>query len=77
MKKIIIYTTKSCPYCGMAKNYLSDKNITFEEKDVSNNAETFREMKEKSKQLGVPVLDIDGKIIVGFEKEAIDRELGL
>ncbi len=59
----------------MAKNYLTSKNLNFEEKDVSNNAEFFREMKDKSKQMGIPVLDIDGKIIVGFDKEAIDKEI--
>jgi glutaredoxin 3 len=60
----------------MVKAFLKEKNITFEDLDVGNNPEVAKEMIEKSGQMGVPVIDIDGKIILGFNKEAISRELG-
>lgn len=74
-EKIIIYTTSMCPYCDYAKDYLNEKKVDFEEIDVSNNKEKAQEMIEKSKQMGVPVIDIDGNIIIGFDKEKIDKYL--
>lgn len=75
--RVKIYSTPTCPYCIRAKQFLKDNNIIFEDVDVSANAEAGQEMVEKSGQMGVPVLDIDGKIIVGFDKEGIKRALGL
>jgi glutaredoxin 3 len=77
MKKVIIYSTPTCPYCVFAKNYLDEKNIKYEYIDVSANEEKAQEMVEKSGQNGVPVIDIDGKIIIGFDKGAVDKELGI
>ena len=77
MNDIIIYSTASCPYCQMAKEYLKSKNIEFEDVDVSTDMNRAMEMIRKSGQQGVPVLDIKGKIIVGFNKSAIDESLGL
>lgn len=77
MPKIKIYTTPSCPFCQMAKQYLREKGFLFEEVDVSRDEEAAREMIEKSQQMGVPVIEIDGKIIVGFDKERIDEILDL
>lgn len=65
----------TCPYCRMAKEYLKEKNIEFEDIDVSGNREKAREMIKKSGQMGVPVIEVDGKIIVGFDKEALDEAL--
>ncbi|MFH1453516.1 MAG: Uxx-star family glutaredoxin-like (seleno)protein [Armatimonadota bacterium] len=76
-KKVKIYTTPTCPYCIMAKEFLSRNNIDFENKDVSSDREAAREMIEKSNQRAVPVIDVDGKLIVGFNKEAISHELGI
>lgn len=75
--KVKIYTTPTCPYCMMAKNYLKRLGVEFEEVNVAENREAAIEMIEKSGQMGVPVIDIDGKIIVGFDREAIDRALGI
>ena len=75
MSKIIVYSTPSCPYCTLAKDYLNQKGIEFEEKDVSLDRESAREMIEKSGEMGVPQIDINGKIIVGFNRDAIDEEL--
>lgn len=77
MSDVIVYSTPSCPYCQMAKEYLKSKNIEFEDVDVSANMERAMEMIRKSGQQGVPVLDIKGKIIIGFNKPEIDATLGL
>jgi glutaredoxin-like YruB-family protein len=67
-----VYSTPSCPWCTVAKNYLKSRNVQFEEVDVSKNREAAVEMVQKSGQRGVPVIDIDGNIIVGFDQNAID-----
>ncbi|MBM3253841.1 MAG: glutaredoxin family protein [Candidatus Omnitrophica bacterium] len=76
-KQVKVYSTPTCPYCKMAKQYLRENNVDFEDVDVSSNHEAAREMVEKSGQMGVPVLDIDGQIIIGFDKEEIKRALNL
>lgn len=75
MSKIIVYSTPTCPYCALAKDFLKRKGISFEEKDVSTDREAAKEMIGKSGQMGVPQIDINGKIIIGFDKEAIEKEL--
>lgn len=77
MPNITIYSTPSCIWCKRAKNYLNENNISFEDKDVSKDREAAYAMINKSGQRGVPVIDIDGTIIVGFDKENIDKLLGL
>jgi glutaredoxin-like YruB-family protein len=74
---IKVYSTPTCPYCIRAKQYLRDNNIVFEDIDVSASEQAAQEMVDKSGQMGVPVLDIDGKIIVGFDKQSIQETLGL
>ncbi len=76
-KKVTVYSTSACPYCILAKQFLKDNNIEFEDIDVSVNQEKAREMVDKTGQMGVPVLDIDGEIIVGFDKDVISKALGL
>jgi len=75
MKKVIIYTTSWCPFCDAAKEYLKNKGVEYEEKNVENDIQAREEMIEKSGQLGVPVIDIGGKIIVGFSPEEIEEAL--
>lgn len=75
-KTVKVYTTSTCPYCTMVKTFLKEKNISFEEIDVGRDRIAAKEMVNKTGQMGVPVVDIDGKIIVGFDKEAISHELG-
>jgi glutaredoxin-like YruB-family protein len=77
MPKVKIYTTPTCPFCLMAKEYLKEKGIDFEEIDVSRNEAAAIEMIQKSGQLGVPVIEIDGQIVIGFDKERIDELLNL
>lgn len=73
--QIKVYSTPSCPYCSMAKRYLDSKNIGYEEVDVSIDKIAATELVNKSGQRGVPVLDIDGNIVVGFDKDRIDSFL--
>ncbi len=75
MNKIIMYSTESCPFCKRAKDYLESKGIDFEYIDVSLDKEKLEEMIEKSGQMGVPVIDINGKIIIGFNQKEIDIQL--
>ena len=77
MKKVKIYSTPACPYCTTLKQYLKDNNIDFESIDVSSDEKAAKEMIEKSGQMGVPVADIDGEIVVGFNKETIKKLLGI
>ena len=74
--KVKVYSTQSCPYCKMAKEWLKEKNIKFEEVDVTSDQEAQKEMVDKSGQMGVPVIDIDGKILVGFNPKKIEEALG-
>ncbi len=77
MKEVLIYTTETCPYCVRAKEYLDSHNIKFEAIDVGSDQDKAQEMIDKSGQMGVPVLDIDGEIIIGFNKDEIDKKLGI
>lgn len=76
-KKAIIYSTPTCPYCEMAKEYFKRNNVEYEEHNVNENEEAAKEMIAKSHQLGVPVIDIGGVIIVGFNRPEIDKALGI
>lgn len=70
-----VYSTNTCPWCVKAKNYLKSVGVAFEEFNVQEDMNARDEMINKSKQMGVPVLDIDGTVIVGFDKNAIDKAL--
>lgn len=75
MAGIKVYSTPICPHCVMLKDFLKERGIEFEDIDVSRDQEKAREMVEKSGQMGVPVVEINGKIIVGFDREALEKEL--
>ena len=68
---IKLYTTNTCPWCVKVKNYLKSENIDFEELNVQDDMVAREEMIKKSNQMGVPVLDINNNIIIGFDKPAI------
>jgi len=76
-KKVIVYSTPTCPWCIRTKQFLKENNIIFEDIDVSSNQAAAEEMIKISGQMGVPVLDIEGEIIMGFDKERIKQALGL
>ncbi len=75
--EVIVYTTPHCPWCAAVKEYLRERDIPFTEIDVSEDRQAAMEMVEKSGQMGVPVIEIDGEIVVGFDKERLDYLLGL
>jgi glutaredoxin-like YruB-family protein len=72
-----VYSTSFCPYCKMAKEFLKDKKIPFEEINVQENPEAAKQMIEKSGQAGVPVIEIDGQMVIGFNTEQIKKLLKL
>ncbi len=72
---VIVYTTPTCTYCTRAKDYLRSRKVPFTEYNVANDPRKADEMMKKSRQMGVPVLDINGRIIVGFNQPEIDRAL--
>lgn len=72
---IKIYSTQQCPYCVMAKDYFKSKGVEYQDVDVSSDEKARDEMIQKSHQMGVPVIDIDGKIIVGFNRSEIDKAI--
>jgi glutaredoxin 3 len=75
--KVIVYSTPTCPWCHKAKDFLKENGISFEDVDVAENKERAKEMIEKSGQMGVPVIDIDGDILIGFDKEEMIKLLDL
>ncbi|HAU07511.1 MAG: NrdH-redoxin [Candidatus Yanofskybacteria bacterium RIFOXYD1_FULL_44_17] len=76
MAKIKIYSTPSCAYCHMAKEYFKSKGLEYEEFDVMSDIVKRQEMIDKTGQMGVPVIDIDNKLIIGFDRSKIDEMLG-
>ncbi len=73
--KVIVYSTPTCPWCHLAKEFLTEQKISFEDKDVSTDGAAKAEMMKKSGQMGVPVLEIGKKVIVGFDSDAILKAL--
>ena len=76
-KSVIVYSTPTCPWCVRVKQYLKENNISFLEWDVGTDKVAADEMVKKTGQMGVPVLDIDGTIIIGFDQAKIKTALGL
>jgi glutaredoxin-like YruB-family protein len=76
-KKVKVYSTPTCPFCIMAKKFLKDNNIEFEDVDVSRDIKAAREMVEKTGQMGVPVIEIDGEFVIGFDRDRIKELLQL
>ena len=75
MAEVKLYSTPSCPYCRMAKDFLAQEGVEFTAVDVSEDEVAAQEMMDKSGQLGVPVMELDDVIIVGFEREAYEKAL--
>jgi len=73
--EIKVYSTQTCPYCKMAKEYISSKGASYQEFDVSVDKVAAEEMVKISGQMGVPVIDINGEVIVGFDRNRIDALL--
>jgi glutaredoxin-like YruB-family protein len=74
---VTIYSTPTCPYCKLAKEFLKENKVAFTDVDVSADQAKAQEMIRKSGQMGVPVIDVDGTIIVGFDQKRLKAALGL
>jgi len=77
MTKIKVFSSPICPYCTTLKEFLKERGVEFEEIDVSQDEKAMKEMVEKTGQMGVPVMEIDGEIVVGFDREKIIKLLKL
>ena len=75
MPKVTIYTTPSCVYCRMAKDFFKKNNVEYTELNVVNDEKAREDMIKKSRQLGVPVIDVDGEIFVGFDQAGLKKAL--
>jgi len=76
-KNVVIYSTPTCMYCKMAKEYFDENSITYTDHDVAINETARKEMMDKTGQMGVPVIDIGGEVVVGFDREKLAEMLGL
>lgn len=77
MKSVKIYTTPSCHFCHLAKEYFKENNISYQEFDVASNDQARDEMMKKSGQMGVPVIEIDNDIVIGFNQPKLVSLLGI
>ena len=75
--KVVIYTTPTCVYCKAAKDFFQEHGIAYEEKDVAADQQAQQEMVQKSGQLAVPVIDVNGEVTVGFDQEKLSELLGI
>lgn len=76
MPNVKVYSTPTCPYCRQAKDYLKEKGVDFADVNVATDIEARNEMVKKSGQMGVPVIDFDDNIIVGFNRTKLDQLIG-
>ena len=74
---VIVFSTPTCGYCNMAKRYFRQHNIHFRDVDVSRDAAAARDLVRRSGQMGVPVIEIGGKLVIGFDKPKINQLLGI
>jgi len=72
---IVVYSTPTCGYCNKAKQYFKEKRIPFTDYNVAQDQRRAEEMVRKSGQMGVPVIDVNGRIIIGFNQPEIERAL--
>jgi len=75
--RVIVFSTPTCSFCNMAKQYFRQKGVKFKDVDVSRDPTAARDMVRRSGQQGVPVIDIGGKIVVGFDRGKIEKYLRL
>ncbi len=75
--KVIVFSTPTCSFCNAAKKYFREKGVKYTDIDVSRDQAAARDMVRRSGQMGVPVIDIGGRIVVGFNRPQIDQMLGI
>src|SRR3989338_5424956 len=76
-KKVIVYSAPTCVYCRMAKDFLTDKNIPFTEYDLSKDIPKREEVIKKTGQMAVPVIEVDGETMIGFDESQLSKMLGI
>ena len=74
-KTVTVYSTPTCPYCRQVKDYLKEKGVEFSEKNVATDLDARNAMVVKSGQLGVPVIEIDGQMVIGFNRSKLDEAI--
>ncbi len=77
MKKVIVYSTPTCIYCHMLKDWLTSNKIDFTDYDLSADEKKRDEVIEKTNQMGVPVVEVDEEIIIGFDRKRLAELLGI
>jgi len=75
--KVVVFSTPTCSFCNMAKKYFREKGVKFTDVDVTRDSAAARDMIRRSGQSGVPVIDIGGKIVIGFDRPKINALLGI
>ena len=75
--RVLVFTTPTCPWCNRAKAYLRSRGVPFREVDVSRDPAAARDLVRRTGQMGVPVIEIDGRPVIGFDQRQVDRLLGL
>jgi glutaredoxin 3 len=75
--RVVVYSTPTCGYCVAVKRYLQQHRVSFRDIDISRDPQSAAEMKRKSRQQGVPVIEVNGQIIVGFDKRRLNAALGI
>lgn len=77
MAKVTIYTTPTCVYCKAVKAFFTENNVAYEEKDVAKDTQARDDMVRKAGVLAVPVIDVDGQVVIGFDKQKLSSLLGI
>lgn len=75
--RVFVFTTPTCPWCNRAKTYLRSRGVVFKEVDVSRDPRAANDLVRRTGQIGVPVIEIDGRPIVGFDQRRVEQLLGL
>ncbi len=76
-KRVVVYSTNSCPWCHRVKQWLEEHHVKYEEVNLNSDPSRIQEMVDKSGQMGVPVTDVNGQIIVGFDEGRLKGALGI
>lgn len=76
-RRVLVYSTPTCSYCNMAKQYFDRHKVSYRDVDVSQDQAAARQLVRRTGQMGVPVIDINGSLVVGFDRHKIDRLLNI
>lgn len=77
MSTVTVYSTPTCAYCNMAKEFFKANNVAYQDYNVAADLDKRKEMIDKTGQMGVPVIDVDGTIVIGFDEAKLKESLGI